>query len=188
MNFINAVQFKNNVINLLAITTQNRYYKKEQIDLIQEAVMNTFYFSDEQEKKYALACLEFAKRLGLIDDSSPDAVAFRCKTENEKRKEMLEKGETVYGLTEFSLPVYLDYELTRFKLDFVSEKEEIKKVYSYRPISKKEKKAFYKNNRDLFTRYAGDKFRFREVDMIIEKKMREEEYENAVNDILRQLP
>ena len=149
--------------------------------------MNNFCFSDEKEKKYALACLEFAKRLGLIDDSSLDAAALRCKAENEKRKEMLEKGETVFGLTEFPLSLYLDYELTRFRLDFVSEKEEIKKNYHYEPISKKEKKAFYKNNSDLFTRYGGDKFRFKEVDMIIEKKMREEEYEHEVNNILRQL-
>ncbi|MGN1418725.1 MAG: hypothetical protein ACI4W6_05300 [Acutalibacteraceae bacterium] len=149
--------------------------------------MNTFCFSAQAEKNYALACLEFAKSLGLIDDSSLDAVALRCKAENEKRKEMLEKGETVYGLTQFPLAVYLDYELTRFRLDFVSEKEEIKKNYHYKPISKKEKKAFYKNNRDLFTRYAGDKFRFKEVDMIIEKKMREEQYEDEINNILRQL-
>lgn len=150
--------------------------------------MNTFCFSGEGEKKYALACLEFAKKLGLIDDSSLDAVSIRCKAENEKRSEMLEKGETVYGLTQFPLSVYLDYELTRFKLDFVSEKEEIKKNYQYAPISKKERKAFYKNNRDLFTRYSDDKFRFREVEMIIEKKMREEEYENAVNNLLCKLP
>ena len=149
--------------------------------------MNNFCFSDETEKNYALACLEFAKRLGLIDDSSLDAVASRCQTENEKRKEMLDKGETVYGLTRFSLPVYLDYELTRFKLDFVSEKEEIKTKYQYAPISKKEKKAYYKNNRDLFTRYAGDSFRFKEVAMIIEKKMREEQYENEINNILCKL-
>ena len=150
--------------------------------------MNTFYFSDESDKKYALACLAFAKKLGLIDDSSLDAVAKRCKAENDKRSEMLEKGETVYGLTRFSPTAYLDYELTRFRLDFVSEKEEIKKKYQYAPISKKERKAFYKNNRDLFTRYSGDKFRFREVEMIIEKKMREEEYENAVNNLLCKLP
>ena len=150
--------------------------------------MNTFCFSGESEKKYTLACLAFAKKLGLIDDSSLDAVAIRCKAENEKRSEMLEKGETVYGLTRFSLTAYLDYELTRFRLDFVSEKEEIKKKYQYAPISKKERKAFYKNNRDLFTRYSGDKFRFREVEMIIEKKMREEEYENEVNNLLCKLP
>ena len=149
--------------------------------------MNTFCFSGESEEKYARACLEFAKRLGLIDDSSLDAVALRCKAENTKRKEMLEKGETVYGLKAFPLSVYLDYELTRFKLDFASEKEQIKKNYPYTPISKKEKKAYYKNNRDLFTRYNGDKFRFSEVDMIIEKKLREEQYEDEINNILCKL-
>lgn len=150
--------------------------------------MNTFTFSDESEKKYALACLAFAKKLGLIDDSSLEAVAKRCEVENQKRQQMLTKGETVYGLTRFSLTAYLDYELTRFRLDFVSEKDEVKKHYQYAPISRKEKKAFYKNNRDLFTRYSGDSFRFREVGMIIEKKMREEEYENAVNNLLCKLP
>ena len=149
--------------------------------------MNSFCFSNEAEKKYALACLEFAKRLGLIEDSSLEAVEIRCKAENEKRKAAIEKGEAVYGLVEFSLSVYLDYELTRIKLDFASEKEEIKKNYIYTPLSQKEKKAFYKNNQDLFTRYSGDKFRYKEVAMIIEKKIREEQFENEINNILCQL-
>ena len=78
--------------------------------------------------------------------------------------------------------MYLDYELTRIKLDFASEKKEIN--YSFAPISKKEKKEFYKNNTDLFTRYGGDKFRFKEVDMIVEKKIREEQFENEIKNIL----
>lgn len=149
--------------------------------------MNSFCFSDETEKKYALACLEFAKILGLIDDSSLEAAESRCKAENEKRKSLIEKGETVYGLVEFSPGLYLDYELTRIKLDFASEKEEIKKNYHYTPISKKEKKEFYKNNKDLFTRYSGDKFRYKDVAMIIEKKIREEQFENEINNILCKL-
>lgn len=144
--------------------------------------MNNFHFSDEAEKQYTLACLEFAKRIGLIDDSSLEAVTKRCKAENEKRKIQTENGETVYGLVEFPLSVYLDYELTRIKLDFASEKEEIK--YNFPPITKKEKKEFYKNNKDLFTRYGGDKFRFKEVDMIVEKKIREEQFENEIKNIL----
>ena len=144
--------------------------------------MNNFHFSNETEKKYALACLEFAKIIGLIDDSSLDAVEKRCKAENEKRRIQTENGETVYGLVEFPLSVYLDYELTRIKLDFASEKKGIN--YSFAPISKKEKKEFYKNNTDLFTRYGGDKFRFKEVDMIVEKKIREEQFENEIKNIL----
>lgn len=149
--------------------------------------MNTFCFLSENEKNYALACLEFAKKLSLIDDSSLDAVSKRCKEENEKRATQLSKGETVYGLKQFSLPVYLDYELTRFKLKFASEDKQIKKVYNYKPITKKDKRNFYKSNKDLFTRYAGDRFWFYEVSMIIEKKIREEQYEDEIKNILCKL-
>lgn len=146
-----------------------------------------FWFLSERERSYALACLSFAKKLGLIESDSLEAVAQRCDAENEKRKKQLEKGETVYGLTHFSLPAYLDYELTRFKLDFVSQKKEIKAVYNYSEISKKQLKEFYKNNKDLFKRYSGDRFFFFEVKMIIEKKIREEQYESEINNILCKL-
>lgn len=149
--------------------------------------MDTFWFSNEQEKNYALACLEFAKRLSVIDDSSLAALKFRWEAENKKREKELADGGVVYGPKRFSLHEYLEYELTRFKLDFVSENEEIKKVYNYKEISNKDKKAFYKNNKDLFTRYNGDKFWFYESKMIIEKKIREEEYDNEIKSILCKL-
>ena len=102
--------------------------------------MNSFLFSDESEKKHALACLEFAKRLGLIDDESLDGVKKRCDAENKKRAVQIENGETVYGLTRFSYPAYLNYELTRLKLDFVGETEKVKKVYDYPQITRRELK------------------------------------------------
>ncbi len=146
--------------------------------------MGNIIFSSQKEKEYALACLEFAKRLGFIDDSSIDGVIKRCCDENKKRAEKSANGEVVYGLTCFSPTQYLDYELTRFKLDFVSRSEQAEKMYNYCEITKKDKKDFYKNNKDLFTRYEGDKFRFRELEMIIEKKIRGEQYENEINNIL----
>ena len=147
--------------------------------------MNTIFFTSEKEEKYAKARLSFAEKLGLIDDSSLDALKARCEKENEKRKTALANGEIVYGLKQFTLPVYLDWELTRFKLDFASEKKGIN--YSYKPIEKSQLKEYYKTNKDLFTRYSGDKFRFKESKDVIYKKIREEEYENEVNNILRKL-
>lgn len=144
-------------------------------------------FSNENNQQYAKACLAFAKKLGLVDDDSLDAVKKRCDAENEKRAIQQKNGEIFYGPTFFTFPAYLQYELTRFKLDFVSESEVVKKSYNFREISNKELKAFYKNNRDLFTRYSGDRFTFREVKMIVKKKIREEEYENEINNILCQL-
>lgn len=147
--------------------------------------MNNIFFTSDREEKYAKACLVFAEQLGLIDDSSLDAVVSRCENENAKRKTALANGEIVYGLKQFTLPVYLDWELTRFKLDFVSEKKGIN--YNYKPIEKAQLKDFYKSNKDLFTRYNGDKFRFKESRDVVYKKIREEEYENEVNNILRKL-
>lgn len=149
--------------------------------------MNSFYFTSEEQRRYALACLIFAQRLGLIDDSSLEAVADRCNAENEKRRQAIADGKIVYGLEHFTLPIYLDYELTRFRLDYASEKHEIKKVYQYKPIEAKELKAYYKSNKDLFTRYNGDKFRFKESRMVVYKKIREEQYDEEINAILCQL-
>ncbi len=149
--------------------------------------MNSFYFTTEEQKRYALACLSFAQRIGLIDDDSLDAVEKRCNAENEKRRQALENGEIVYGLKQFTLPVYLDFELTRFRLDFASEKDIVKQNYHYKPIDNKELKAYFKNNKDLFSRYSGDHFRFKESKMIVYKKIREEQYDEEINAILCQL-
>lgn len=147
--------------------------------------MNKIIFSSEDERKYALACLTFAKRMSLISDDSLDAVYDRCNKENENRKKKLENNEIVYGPVFLSPIEYLDYELTRFKLDFVSESDRVN--YDFKPIAKKDMKAYYKANKDLFTRYNRERFFFFEVKTVIYKKIREEEYENEINDILRQL-
>lgn len=149
--------------------------------------MDSFYFTSQEQRNYALACLSFAKKLGLIDDCSLDAVKKRCDAENEKRRQALEKGETVYGLRQFSLPVYLDYELTRFRLDFASERDTIKSNYNYKPIEKKELKEYFRNNRELFTRYGGEKFRFGESKLVVYKKIREEQYDEEINALLHKL-
>ena len=165
--------------NTLALPYKNKYYivnnTKFTFKNYRENTMNPFLFTDDEEKKYALACLKFSKKLGLIDD------------ENEKRKLQKENNETVYGLTHFSYPAYLDYELTRLKLDFVGECENVKKAYTYKEISRKQMKAYFKQNKDLFTRYNNDKFFFFEVKTVIYKKIREEQYDEEINNILRKL-
>lgn len=149
--------------------------------------MNSFYFITDEQRQYALACLTFARKIGLIDDDSLEAIAHRCNAENEKRRQALENGEIVYGLKQFTLPVYLDYELTRFRLDFVAERDVIKANYTYSPIDKKQLKEYYKANKDLFTRYNGEKFRFKESRLVVYKKIREEQYDNEINAILCKL-
>lgn len=90
----------------------------------------------------------------------------------------------VYGTRYFSAPAYLQYELTRFKLDFVEPCGKIRALGVCPDFTEAQTRAWYDANRDLFTRYFGDSFSYEESRQIIEKRMREEVYEALVQDIL----
>lgn len=88
------------------------------------------------------------------------------------------------GTRYFSAPAYLQYELTRFKLDFVEPCGKIRALGVCPDFTEAQTRVWYDANRDLFTRYFGDSFSYEESRQIIEKRMREEVYEALVQDIL----
>ena len=124
--------------------------------------------------------IEFARRTKYLKKS----LRTLWKEEKEKRNG---RNSNAYGI----LGVYLEYEmflemfLTSFRLAFVLRDDCID--YPYRELTKEDIDTFWKNNRDLFTRYDGDSFRKDEVEDIIAKRIREEEYERNVEEILLQL-
>lgn len=69
--------------------------------------MNTFLFENEEEKKYALACLAFSKSLNLIDDDSLEGVKKRCDAENEKEKHSLKTVKPYTVLLIFHIRLFL---------------------------------------------------------------------------------
>ena len=127
------------------------------------------YCLTPEQWRHAKACLTLAKRWGLIGDDSPEALERRRAAKNAQAERAEQDGKPVYGTRRFSAPAYLQYELTRFKLDFADAQT----------------RAWYDANPDLFTRYAGDSFPYEEVKQIIEKRMREEVYDSLVQDLLR---
>ncbi len=171
-----------------------------------------------------MARLRAAAWMGLIDSEGLEAAEERRKRKNAETEKRLEEGGTVYGLTHYTPAMYLQYELTRLKLDYTvhtraclehdtrrsadnacfggtdglhpvnpaqGKSQDTRPggtngidpaKYSYREITEEEKRAFYEENQDLFTRYWGDSFSFDEVSMIIEKRLREQEYEKIVQD------
>lgn len=150
--------------------------------------MNRGYTIGEEDSREKQAVLLFAQKIGLIDDASFSALEQRRIARNTENQEKLRRGEPVYGLISYSAPAYQQYEFTRFKLDFTEELDCIKKRYEYQNISEEEKRNFYLDNMDLFTRYFGDTFSYEEVELIIEKRIREAEYNKNVENILYQLP
>lgn len=141
--------------------------------------MGQKYCLTSAQWKYAQACLTLAKRFGLIDDDSPEALEKRCAAKNAETVAAERNGQVTYGTRCYNIAAYLQYELTRFRLDFVESSR-----FFCPDFTAEETRAFYDANRDLFTRYFNDSFSYDEVRLIIEKRLREEVYDNLVQDIL----
>ena len=148
-----------------------------------------FYgLTSKEEVSEVFARLQIAAWMNLIPTPDLEAVDERRRRKNAEAEKALSEGGIVYGPVYYTPSMYLQYELTQFKLDYTVFKGEQVGRYPYREITEKEKRAFYDENRDLFTRYNGDGFGYREVSTIIEKRLREQEYENIIRDLLRECP
>lgn len=158
---------------------------KDSLDESEQPLWRHYELDSEQEWKEVQARLQIAVWMGTIPSPDVSALEDRRIQKNETIKKELEDGKTVYGVRYYTPAMYLQYELTRFKLDFTVYQEEKLGPYPLRKITETEKRTFYDENRDLFTRYFGDSFGYEEVRMIIEKRLKEKEYEEIVQDILR---
>ena len=148
-----------------------------------------FYgLTSKEEVSEVFARLQIAAWMNLIPTPDLEAVDERRRRKNAEAEKALSEGGIVYGPVYYTPSMYLQYELTQFKLDYTVFKGEQVGRYPYREITEEEKRAFYGENRDLFTRYNGDSFAYKEVSTIIEKRLREQEYENIIRDLLRECP
>lgn len=64
-----------------------------------------------EELKYFHAVYGLAVEKGYVEDDSYAAFLKRWEAENALRKEKIEKGEVVYGLSEYTLELYREYEM-----------------------------------------------------------------------------
>lgn len=112
--------------------------------------------------------------LGLISSPDPSAA--------EERRLKADSEKAVYGTRSFSREAFLLHEIISFRLLYAEENPRVR--HDYRTIEDSEVEAFYNENHDLFTRYAGDSFPLDEIRDVIIKKIREEEYEKLVRENL----
>ena len=119
--------------------------------------------------------IEFSRRTNFLNE---DLRSLWKKDQKERKK-----GER--GPRSLSYPIFLETFLTQFRLAFVLRDERID--YSYKELTDEEIDDYWRNNRDLFTRYDGDSFRENEVRTVIAKRIREKEYLENVEKILLQL-
>lgn len=64
-----------------------------------------------EELKYFHAVYDLAKEKGYVEDTSYQGFKARWEAENQYRKEQIAKGGAVYGLSEYTLELYREYEM-----------------------------------------------------------------------------
>lgn len=147
-------------------------------------MMRQNYGIDDMNLRKAQAAFLFAQKIGLLEDPSLEGLERRRQQHNAELRKMEEEGQVFYGPRYFSPAAYLQYELTRLKLDFVEPCAAVRRSGLCPDFTDEEKRAFYEANLDLFGRYHGDYFSYDEVAQIIEKRMREEVYEQILDKLL----
>lgn len=146
--------------------------------------MRQNYGIDDRSLRKAQAAFLFAQKIGLLEDPSLKGLERRRQEHLAKLRKKEEAGEIFYGPRSFSAAAYLQYELTRLKLDFVEPCAVVRRSGLCPSFTDEEKRAYYEANLDLFGRYHGDHFSYEEVAQIIEKRMREEAYEQLLDELL----
>ena len=81
-----------------------------------------------------------AHKMGLLEDPSMEGLEARRQNHNEKLKMMEQEEKLFYGPRYFSAPAYLQYELTRLKLDFVQPSEAVRSTGLCPDVTEQEKK------------------------------------------------
>ena len=119
---------------------------------------------------------------GFMDDVELVVTERRAETEW-KNADAWKNGTAAFGARYLTPEMYLDYELKTIQLAFATYKGEMVGNHKCHVYTEDEKRAFYEDNQDLFTRYHGDLFPYEEVDLIIEKWLKVQEYQELTEQI-----
>ena len=155
------------------------------LDVYEDCSPNGFYqrwkqknaFMKEQAEAYGLGSAN-----GFIDNVEQIVDQRRAETEW-KNEEAWKSGNAAYGARYLTPEMYLDYEVKSIQLAFATYQGDNVGSHICHVYKADEKRAFYENNQDLFTRYHGDLFPYEEVDLIIEKWLKMQEYQEFTESV-----
>jgi|GEM_PF-84009 len=100
-----------------------------------------------------------------------------------KKEETWKNGTAAFGARYLTPEMHLDYERKSIQLAFATYKGDAVGTHQCHVCTENEKRAFYDENQDLFTRYHGDLFPYEEVDLIIEKWLKIQEYQELIETV-----
>lgn len=94
-----------------------------------------------EQLKYIHAVYSLAVEKGYVSDESYESMVKRWQEENQLRKEKIANGEVVYGLSEYTLELYREYEMDTIQKRYCEEEEN-----EGMDISDEEREAYYKEH------------------------------------------
>lgn len=129
-----------------------------------------------EELKYRHAIFAVAEAKGYLEDASYPALKQQMEEENQKRQEKIDRGEPVYGLSEYTLDLYLEYEMSSLKEQYCNDEnnEDMK-------VTEDELEQLY-NSREWLIGEDGKKAELEEIRSVLEKNIREERYEKMIEE------
>lgn len=105
--------------------------------------MRQSYCIKQECLRKAQGAFLLAHKLGLLETPSMEGFEARRYAHNKMLKKLEQENKKFYGPRYFSAPAYLQYELTRLKLDFVQPSEAVRKTGLCPDFTEAEKRAFY---------------------------------------------
>ena len=162
------------------------YRVADLLGVYEDCSPNGFYQRWKQKNAFMKAQAEvygFGSTNGFIDDVEQVVTERRAETEW-KNADAWKNGTAAFGARYLTPEMYLDYELKTIQLAFATYKGEMVGSHKCHVYTEDEKRAFYEDNQDLFTRYHGDLFPYEEVDLIIEKWLKVQEYQEFIESVI----
>ena len=124
--------------------------------------------------KYIHAVYGLAEEKGYIDDAGYEALVRRLEDENASRKEKIEAGEAVYGLSEYTLDLFMEYEISSFKERYCNDTEN-----EGMDLTEEEIREHYES-REWIVGESGDKLELEEARPAVEQELREMKYDDMI--------
>ena len=100
-----------------------------------------------EELKYFYAVYDMAEEKGYVEDGSYSALIKRWEEENHFRKDKIEKGEAIYGLSEYPLDLYLEYEMDSIQKCYCDDLEN-----EGMEVTEEDRKQYYESNLAFYQR------------------------------------